>query len=86
MGCPGLRNEQRLRRHGRQHCPQLNGAVDERILVAVGDGLRFSIDQEFTSPSLAGAVVTGRNTNGREAWKDKNGVSLKDHELRELDA
>ena len=78
MGCPGLRNEQRLRRHGRQHCPQLN--------VAVGDGSRFSIDQEFTSPSLAWAVVAGRNTNGREAWKNENGVSLKEHQLRELDA
>jgi len=32
----------------------------------------------FSSPSKAGAVVTGRSTNGRDEWKNPAGASLKD--------
>jgi len=40
------------------------------ILVEDGNGHRyFATDQPFSSPSAAAAVVNGRNTNGRTAWK-----------------
>ncbi len=39
-------------------------------LVNVNDTLfKFSRDAAFTSPSAAAAVVTGRSTNGKLAWK-----------------
>jgi hypothetical protein len=40
--------------------------------------LVFAQDHAFTSPSTASAVVLGRNSNGREAWKTKAGITLKD--------
>lgn len=39
------------------------------ILVASGDHSRFTKDYAFSSPSAAGAIVNGRSTNGRTAWK-----------------
>jgi hypothetical protein len=48
-------------------------------VVAQEDGrLRFTQDHAFTSPSTASAVVLGRNSNGREAWKTKTGITLKE--------
>lgn len=41
----------------------------------------FTRDWEFTSPSLAAAIVVGYSINGRSAWKNKSGVSLKDVEI-----
>lgn len=40
----------------------------------------FDSDYIFTSPSLAAAVVMGRNANGRTEWKTVNGKSIKDIE------
>lgn len=40
----------------------------------------FTKDKYFTSPSLAAAVVMGRNANGRTEWKNKNKKSIKDLE------
>lgn len=34
-------------------------------------------DHIFTSPSLAAAVVTGRNANGRTEWKTADGTTIK---------
>ena len=31
----------------------------------------------FTSPSLAAAVVMGRNANGRTEWKTNEGITIK---------
>lgn len=42
--------------------------------------LVFTKDIEFGSPSTAGSVVRGGNTNGLTNWKDSNGVSLKEIE------
>ena len=39
------------------------------ILAADGAHRRFTRDYAFSSPSAAGAVVNGRSTNGRTAWK-----------------
>jgi hypothetical protein len=50
------------------------------IMKKSGDYHEFSEDYIFTSPSLAAAVVMGRNANGLEEWKLKTGVSLKKFE------
>jgi hypothetical protein len=56
------------------------------VLVDEHEGYRFSIDHEFSSPSEAAAVVAGGNKNGRRRWKDENGVSLREHQEREVEA
>lgn len=40
----------------------------------------FVSDYVFTSPSLAAAVVMGRNANGRKEWKTASNKSIKDIE------
>ncbi|EIK72364.1 GIY-YIG catalytic domain protein [Pseudomonas synxantha BG33R] len=42
--------------------------VDEGMLVADGEHMRFSDDCAFSSPSAAAAVVSGRSANGRTSW------------------
>lgn len=37
----------------------------------------FTKDYIFTSPSLAAAVVMGRNANGRIEWKTSEGTTIK---------
>lgn len=39
--------------------------------------LCFTKDSEFTSPSMAAAVLHGGSANGLTAWKTKDGKSLK---------
>lgn len=46
-------------------------------LVDEKDRLRFTKDHEFTSPSAAAAVIHGGTANGRTAWKDSHGTTLK---------
>ena len=41
---------------------------------------RFVRDYIFTSPSLAAAIVMGRNANGRTEWKTRKNKTLKDIE------
>jgi len=43
----------------------------------------FTQDWSLSSPSLAAAIVVGYSVNGRNAWKDKNGVSLKEQEMND---
>lgn len=43
----------------------------------------FTQDWQFSSPSLAAEIVVGYSTNGRTAWKDKKGLSLKEMESKE---
>ena len=52
----------------------------EGILVAESGFLRFTKDSEFSSPSAAAAVVHGGTANGRTAWKNNSGKTLKDLE------
>lgn len=44
----------------------------------------FTRDYVFTSPSLAAAVVMGRNANGRTEWKTKDHKTLKEIEEENL--
>jgi hypothetical protein len=46
--------------------------------------LVFKQDYEFSSPSAAASVIQGGQANGMQAWKDADGISLKDREEREL--
>ena len=46
----------------------------------------FVEDTPFTSPSYAAAVILGRSTNGRDAWKTENGVSLKQLQTEEAES
>jgi hypothetical protein len=39
--------------------------------------LVFTRDVEFSSPSAAASIIHGGNMNGLEAWRDENGVTLK---------
>lgn len=39
-------------------------------------------DHAFRSPSTAAMVLLGRNANGRMEWRDRNGVTLKEHQER----
>jgi len=50
------------------------------ILAEGEDCYVFSQDYEFGSPSTAGSVVRGGNTNGLINWKDKQGQTLKEIE------
>ena len=48
------------------------------VLIKANGKLTFSQDYTFNSPSLAGAVVLGRASNGRTDWKDAGGRTLKE--------
>ena len=57
--------------------------VNKRQLLfdkGIVENLTFTQDWTFTSPSLAAAIVVGYSINGRSAWKNKKGVSLKEIE------
>ena len=51
--------------------------VKDGVLTEVGGYLLFTKDHEFSSPSAAAAVIHGGTANGRTAWKDSEGKTLK---------
>jgi len=51
--------------------------LERGVLVEEGDSLVFTQDFRFTSPSNAAGVLVGGSANGRLAWKDKSGRTLK---------
>jgi len=54
--------------------------VDEKILCESNEELEFKNDYLFNSPSQAASVVAGSSRNGRDAWKNRDGNSIKDLE------
>lgn len=54
--------------------------IEKNIIRVNIDVLEFCEDYIFTSPSLAAAIVMGRNANGLEEWKLKNGQTLRGYE------
>jgi serine/threonine protein kinase len=52
--------------------------TQQGILVAERDCLVLKKDCTFESPSMAAAVLLGRNANGRLEWKDADGRTLKE--------
>jgi hypothetical protein len=57
--------------------------IDKGVLVEKDGHLVFTKDVEFGSPSTAGSVVRGGNTNGLINWKNAAGIQLKEIELAE---
>jgi len=51
--------------------------IKSKVLVPEGDHLVFSQDYRFSSPSTASGVLVGGTSNGRRAWKNKAGETLK---------
>ncbi len=51
--------------------------INDGILVASNGHLRFTKNHEFPSPSAAAAIIHGGTANGRTAWKDSAGKTLK---------
>lgn len=47
------------------------------VLVPTEGHLVFTKDHEFSSPSAAAAIIHGGTANGRTAWKDASGTTLK---------
>ncbi|RMH01715.1 MAG: GIY-YIG nuclease family protein [Planctomycetota bacterium] len=52
--------------------------VDQGVLQDAGTVYRFTQDYLFNSPSTAAGVLLGRSSNGRTAWKDAKGRTLKE--------
>ncbi|MHA6252210.1 GIY-YIG nuclease family protein [Oceanobacillus sp. CAU 1775] len=50
--------------------------VEKKILVRVGETLRFTENYIFNSPSTAAGVVLARRANGWTEWKDEKGITL----------
>ena len=50
---------------------------DRGVLRPEGDDLVFTQDFRFSSPSTAAGVLVGGSANGRRAWKDERGRTLK---------
>ncbi len=53
--------------------------IDESILAQEVDGYRFTENHAFNSPSQAASLCLGRHIGGLKKWKDRKGVSLKQH-------
>lgn len=51
--------------------------LERGVLIAEGGGLVFTQDFRFSSPSTATGVLVGGKANGRLAWKDQRGITLK---------
>ena len=51
--------------------------TEREVLKAEGDSLIFTQDFRFNSPSTAAGVLVGGSANGRLAWKDNRGRTLK---------
>ncbi|MDH5571666.1 MAG: GIY-YIG nuclease family protein [Gammaproteobacteria bacterium] len=54
--------------------------IEKGVLEQQGNRLVFVRDHEFTSPSMAAAVVRGGASNGLNAWKTIQGKTLKEIE------
>lgn len=57
--------------------------IEKGILQEQNGNLVFTKDVEFGSPSTAGSVVRGGNSNGLTCWKNSNGIQLKEIEANE---
>lgn len=55
--------------------------IADGVLAPADGHLVFTKDHEFSSPSAAAAVIHGGTANGRTAWKDAHGKTLKQLEL-----
>lgn len=56
----------------------------EDIIGRINGGLQFRSNYLFTSASAAAAVIVGYSVNGRNVWKNNDGMSIKEIEEKEL--
>lgn len=61
-----------------------NKLVEDGVLTKKPTGLEFTKDFEFSSASAAASVIHGGHANGLVAWKNRDGLSLKDKEALEI--
>ncbi len=54
--------------------------IQNGTLVQSTDVYKFTKDTEFSSPSMAAAIIHGGSANGLTSWKDSGGKTLKDIE------
>jgi len=66
-----------LQKHFPSVCELRADLQKSGVLLPEGNKLRFTQDYTFNSPSMASSIVLGRSSNGRTAWKDPNGKTLK---------
>lgn len=59
-------------------------SLREKLLknAVVNENYEFVSDFIFNSPSLAAAIVMGRNANGKTEWKNHNGENINDIEVK----
>jgi hypothetical protein len=57
--------------------------IEKSLLIQQDKHLIFTKDLEFGSPSTAGGIVRGGNTNGLINWKNAKGIQLKEIEANE---
>ncbi len=60
----------------------LRGSLLKRGII--DEDFKFTEDYVFSSPSLAAGIVLGVSSNGRIAWKNRDGKSIKSIEEEEL--
>lgn len=60
--------------------------VERGVLVPDGNALVFTQDYRFSSPSSASGVIVGVSSNGRIAWKDEKGRTLKSLQAKQARA
>lgn len=61
-----------------------NKLIDNGILSLDGSVYVFTEDYIFSTPSTAGAVISGRSTNGWTTWKNANGKTLDEIKRKKL--
>ena len=69
----------------RLHTPSMSrslNALRDKLLkdAIINENYEFVSDYIFTSPSLAAAIVMGRNANGKTEWKNHDGENINDIE------
>jgi predicted GIY-YIG superfamily endonuclease len=60
--------------------------VENGVLEQGPEGLAFTQDYVFRSPSASAAVLLGRSANGREEWRTADGKTLKQVQEEQLEA
>lgn len=58
--------------------------IEKEVVISKGDKLEFAESFEFPSPSTAAAIILGYSINGRTAWKNKFGKTLKEIEEEKI--
>lgn len=54
-----------------------NKLISENI---IDSSFTFTKDYIFSSPSTAASIISGNSTNGKTAWRNSQGMTLKDYE------